>query len=79
MKLHIFCLLLLLIVSGSLFAADIDSLSAIGPVASYVKSAKAVTLTCADGSQVQITVLAPDLMRVRAAFKKPIGQRLSGM
>src|SRR5712671_5950256 len=75
MKLRILWLLLLPAVCGSLFAADIDSLSAVGPVASYAKSAKAVTFTCADGSQVQITVLAPDLVRVRAAFQKPTSQR----
>ncbi len=33
-----------------------------------MKTDSAVTLTCADGSQVRIAVLAPDLIRVRAAF-----------
>jgi alpha-glucosidase len=47
---------------------DLNGLRSIGPVASFVKTDSAVTLICADGSQVRITVLAPDLIRVRAAF-----------
>ncbi len=49
-------------------AIDLDRMRAIGPVVSFAKTDSAVTLTCADGSQVRITVLAPDLIRVRAAF-----------
>lgn len=75
MKLRILLLLLLLGVGTSLFAVDLNSLSAIGPVVSSVKSVKAITFSCADGSQVQITLLAPDLIRVRTAFQKPIPQR----
>ena len=57
-----------LLVCGGAAAIDLNGLRSIGPVASFVKTDSAVTLTCADGSQVRITVLAPDLIRVRAAF-----------
>jgi alpha-glucosidase len=53
-------------------AQDITTLEKIGPVVSLVKSDKAVTLNCQDSSQVQLTILAPDLVRVRASFTKPI-------
>jgi alpha-glucosidase len=56
-------------------AQDITGLEKIGPVVSFTKSANAVTLGCADGSQVKLTVLAPDLIRVRASFAKPIPSR----
>ncbi len=51
---------------------NVTSLEKIGPVTSFSKTEKGVTLTCADGSQVQLTVLAPDLIRVRASFTKPL-------
>ena len=56
------------LVCGGAAAIDLNGLRSIGPVASFVKTDSAVTLTCADGSQVRIAVLAPDLIRVRAAF-----------
>jgi len=52
-------------------AQDITKLEKIGPVASFTKTQNGVILTCQDRSQVQITVLAPDLVRVRASFAKP--------
>jgi alpha-glucosidase len=57
------------------FAQDITTLEKIGPVVSLRKSERSVTLNCRDDSQVQITILAPDLIRVRAAFTKPIPSR----
>lgn len=54
------------------FAQDVTTLEKIGPVVSLVKSDKIVTLNCQDNSQVQLTMLAPDLIRVRASFTKPI-------
>jgi alpha-glucosidase len=51
---------------------DVTHLDKIGPVTSYVKTEKGITLSCGDNSQVQIIVLAPDLIRVRASFTKPI-------
>src|SRR5260370_10084827 len=53
---------------GGAAAIDLNGLRSIGPVASLVKTDSDVTVTCADGSQVRIAVLAPDLIRVRAAF-----------
>src|ERR1044072_1609637 len=54
------------------FAQDITTLEKIGPVVSVAKTDKSVTLNCQDNSQVQLTILAPDLIRVRASFTKPI-------
>jgi alpha-glucosidase len=53
-------------------AQDITALQSIAPVASFQKSERTVTFTCTDNSQVQLTILAPDLIRVRAAFGKQI-------
>jgi alpha-glucosidase len=68
---------LLLIISflGSANAQDITTLEKIGPVVRFERSDKAVTLHCQDNSQVQLTILAPDLIRVRASFTKPIPAR----
>ncbi|HET6975923.1 MAG TPA: TIM-barrel domain-containing protein [Pyrinomonadaceae bacterium] len=60
---------------ASAFAQDITTLEKIGAVVSVTKSDKAVTLNCQDKSQVQLTILAPDLIRVRASFTKPIPAR----
>ncbi|HEY0763383.1 MAG TPA: TIM-barrel domain-containing protein [Pyrinomonadaceae bacterium] len=57
------------------FAQDITTLEKIGPVINVTKSVKTVTLNCQDKSQVQLTILAPDLIRVRASFTKPIPAR----
>ena len=54
------------------FAQDITSLEKIGPVTSLVKSDQSITLNCQDNSQVVITIYAPDLIRVRASFTKPV-------
>src|SRR3984957_11338300 len=53
-------------------ATEIKKMAAIGPVSSYTRSANAVTIQCTDNSQVQISILSPGLVRVRAAFGKPI-------
>ena len=71
-------LLLLIVIlasSAAAFAQDITTLEKIGPVVSVQRTANAVTLHCQDNSQVQLTMLAPDLIRVRAAFTKPIPQK----
>ena len=52
------------------FAQDISGLEKIGSVTSFTKNEKGVTLNCQDNSQVQLTILAPDLIRVRASFTK---------
>src|SRR5207248_5161716 len=54
---------------------DITTLETIGPVARVERTANTVTLHCRDNSQVQLTILAPDLIRVRASFTKPIPQK----
>src|SRR5438132_12710621 len=51
---------------------DLSRLEHIGPVKSFVKTEKGITLSCSDNSEVQLTILAPDLIRVRASFAKPI-------
>src|SRR5437016_12259642 len=65
------------LVSGVVVAVaqDITTLEKIGPVVSFVKTDKAVTFTCRDNSQVQVILLAPDLIRVRASFTQPIPAR----
>jgi alpha-glucosidase len=57
---------------AAIAAQDISVLEKIGPVVSVVRNDKGLTLNCQDNSQVQLTVLAPDLIRVRASFTKPI-------
>src|SRR5436305_15088676 len=68
-----FCLLFLVAATGK--AIDLEGLEAIGSVSSFTKTANAVLFNCADGSQVQVSALAPDLVRVRASFKKPLPAR----
>src|ERR1043166_3680890 len=68
------CVLCLLSIAVIVEAQEIPvySLEKIGAVKSFVKTDRGITLNCADNSQVQILVLAPDLIRVRAAFAKPL-------
>jgi alpha-glucosidase len=68
------CVLFLLSVAIVVEAQEISvsSLEKIGAVKSFVKTDQGITLNCADNSQVQLVVLAPDLIRVRASFTKPI-------
>src|SRR5215510_2468906 len=54
---------------------DVTRLDKIGAVTSFTRTEQGVTLSCADNSQVELRVLAPDLIRVRAAFAKPIPMR----
>ena len=65
--LAISCCLWLLPWTGT--AQDITKLEKIGPVVSFTKSEKAVVFNCQDNSQVQVTVLAPDLVRIRAVLR----------
>ena len=65
----VFCLMSIAVCAR---AQDITGLEKIGPVVSFTKGTNAVTLNCADGSQVRLTMLAPDLIRVRASFTKPV-------
>ncbi|HEY4425072.1 MAG TPA: TIM-barrel domain-containing protein [Pyrinomonadaceae bacterium] len=65
-------LVLTLLLTPSVFAQDITTLEKIGDVVSFTKSDKSVTFICNDNSQVQLTILAADLIRVRTSFTKPI-------
>ncbi len=56
-------------------AQDITKLEKIGSVTSFTKSDTSVVLNCRDSSQVQLTVLAPDLVRVRTSFGKALPAR----
>src|SRR5215510_3577830 len=70
-----FLILIVILVSTTVSAQDITTLEKIGAVVSLQRTDKGVTLNCQDNSQVQISVLAPDLIRVRASFTKPIPAR----
>jgi alpha-glucosidase len=67
-KLYLFLLSLFCFAAVQAQEIDVTRLDKIGPVASFTKAEKGITLNCADQSQVQLTVLAPDLIRVRASF-----------
>ena len=69
----IFCWLVVLVTYCA--GQDITRLEKIGPVASFTRTEKGVLFNCRDNSQVQVTILAPDLVRVRASFTKPITPR----
>ena len=69
---RILVFVVLCVLHGTLAAQDITRLRKIGPVASYTRTTKGLLLNCQDNSQVQITVLAPDLVRVRASFAKAL-------
>ena len=56
-------------------AIDLSALESIGPVSSHTTTSAGVIFKCSDGSQVQVSVLAPDLIRVRASYRKPLPQR----
>jgi alpha-glucosidase len=70
--LRIGVLFLLLLVATPVAAQDITALQPIGAIAGFQKSDNAVVFRCNDNSQVQLTILAPDLIRVRAACGKQI-------
>src|SRR3989441_9670174 len=68
--LAILCCFLAVVVAAD--AQDIDKLEPIGAVVSFTRTADSVTFDCVDHSQVRVTMLSPDLVRVRAAFAKPL-------
>jgi alpha-glucosidase len=70
------CCLAVVLCSAGAEAQDIvGGLEPIGPVSSFTKSDAAVTFKCSDGSEVRISILAHDLIRVRASFKKALPER----
>jgi alpha-glucosidase len=65
-------LVLLLVLATALKAQDITQLEKIGSVVSFTKTDNAVLFKCEDKSQVQLSILAPDLVRVRTSFAKSL-------
>ena len=53
-------------------AQNITGLEKIGPVLSFTRTEKTVLFNCRDNSQVQVMVLASDLVRIRASFAKAL-------
>jgi alpha-glucosidase len=70
----VLCLLGVAVI-GAAQEISVSSLEKIGPVTSFVKTEQGITLNCSDNSQVELSVLAPDLIRVRASFTKAIPAR----
>jgi alpha-glucosidase len=75
MKKLIITIVCLLGTVGGVVAQDITVLQPIGNVVSYDRTENAIRFVCSDNSQVQLTILAPDLIRVRTAFGKRIPAR----
>jgi alpha-glucosidase len=67
-----YCLLVVLCAEVAVEAQDLNSFEPIGPVATLNRNVSSLTITCQDKSQVRLTMLAPDLVRVRASFRKPL-------
>ena len=74
MKRVIIVLVAPVIFCTAIFAQEIDvtRLQKIGDAISFTRNENGITISCRDNSQVQLTVLAPDLIRVRAAFTKAL-------
>ncbi len=60
---------------AEIYATDFEGLESIGAVVNHSTTSSDIVFNCRDNSQVQITVLAPDLVRVRATYGKPLPQR----
>src|SRR6266699_257671 len=56
-------------------AQDISRMEHIGAIVSFTKGEHTVTFNCQDHSQVQLSVLSPDLLRVRASFAAPLSNK----
>src|SRR6266700_1730707 len=56
-------------------AHDISRMEHIGAIVSFTKVVHTVTFNCQDHSQVQLSVLSPDLLRVGASFAAPISNK----
>ncbi|HEX7295611.1 MAG TPA: hypothetical protein VF251_07650, partial [Pyrinomonadaceae bacterium] len=63
------------ITASNLAAQDITRLNTIGPVTSFTKTESGLLINCRDNSQVQLSVLTDDLIRIRASFTKPLPAR----
>jgi alpha-glucosidase len=70
------CCLAIVLCASSVEAQDIvNGLEPIGPISSFTKNDTSVTFKCQDGSEVRVSILASDLIRVRASFRKPLPAR----
>ncbi len=68
-------ILSLFLLCSPAWAIELRGLVSIGPMKSFSRTAGAVTFTCQDNSEIRISVLAPDLFRVRAAFGKALPEK----
>src|SRR5690349_402432 len=68
----IFCLLCLITGPLTVLGIDLQGLQPIGRITSVSKRDSGVLIQCSDESQVGLYVLAPDLIRIRASFGKPL-------
>ena len=75
MKRLVLVLCYIIAACGIAESIDLSGLEGIAAVSNYRATSTGVILSCQDGSQVQVTVLAPDLIRVRASYRKPLPQR----
>src|SRR5262245_36269692 len=75
MKKFVLVLCYIITVSGIAEAIDLAGLEGIGAISNFRATSTGVLFNCQDGSQLQVTVLAPDLIRVRASYRKPLPQR----
>jgi alpha-glucosidase len=64
----VFSVISWIVFAATAFGQEITGLQKIADVTGVVKTARGLTLNCGDNSQVQLTVLAPDLVRVRTSF-----------
>ncbi|HKR01067.1 MAG TPA: glycoside hydrolase family 31 protein, partial [Pyrinomonadaceae bacterium] len=69
------CLAIVLCAAGAEAQDIVSGLEPIGPVSRFSKGETAVTFVCRDGSEVRVSILASDLIRVRASFRKPLPER----
>ncbi len=66
------CLAIVLCSTGADAQDFVGGMESIGPVSSFRKGDDSVTFSCRDGSEVRLSILAPDLVRVRASFGKAL-------
>lgn len=67
------CLLISLYAATAEAQDFVSGLEPIGRITGFSQTGTSVTFDCVDGSQVRLTMLAADLVRVRASFGKPFG------
>lgn len=69
------CLAIVLCSAGADGQDFVQGLEPIGSIKSFTKTGAGVTFDCVDGSQVRVSLLATDLVRIRASFGKPLPAR----